>query len=302
MKDDTGPTGQREHHRAAGLVPVALMTLANVIFAFNDVWLRRIADDIGLVQTIWGRSVLFLCLVLFTMNAADRRLALAAPKPHLQIVRGVFPVMGAFLMIGAMAHIPVADATATFFMSPVIAVMLAIPFLGERVGPAKWIALALGIAGMLVIARPGTSAFHWAHLWALAAALVVACYQIFTSFVTRHSNVKTTLLYMAGTASALTSCMVPFIWKSPRLADWLGLIGTSILYAVGHGMYILTHSRAEASKLAPFMYFQLLGSIGAGFFFYRQIPSLYMALGGGLITLGGCIALTDRTVRAARRA
>ena len=284
---------------AGEFTAIALMIAASVIFAFNDVWLRRIADDIGLAQTIWGRSVLFLVIISLSLSASDRRALAATPNLHLQIARGVFPIIGAFLMIGAMARIPVADAAATFFMSPLFAVVFAIPLLGERVRAATWIALAIGFAGMLVIVRPGSGNFEWAHLWALAAAVDIAFYQIFTSLVARDTSAKATLFFMACTASAITSCIVPFTWTTPDRSAWLGLLGTAICYAVGHGMYIRAHSRLPASRLAPFMYFQLIGAIGAAFYFYGQLPSPYMMLGGAMIVAGGLIALLSRARRAA---
>lgn len=287
-------TSPHVRRHTSALVPVALMVFGNIIFAFNDVWLRRVADDIGIAQTVWGRSILFLLIMTFMMSRSDWRQMYEAPKPHMQIVRGVFPIMGAFLMIAAMGRIPVADATATFFMSPLIAVLLAIPLLGERIGLHKWLALALGFAGMLIIVRPGSGALDWAHLFALATALIVAFYQIFTSLVTRTSSAKTTLFFMAATATAITSCIVPFTWTSPDWMHWLHLAGTSALYAAGHAMYIMAHARADASKLAPFIYFQLIGSMFAGFVFYDQVPRLYTLLGGALIASGGCIALLRR--------
>lgn len=273
---------------------IGLMVAANLMFGLNDVWLRRIADDIGLIQTIWGRSVLFLCILLPAMSPADWKAAATTRKPYLQIIRGVFPVVGAVLMIVAMGRIPVADATAMFFMSPLLACLLAMPLLGEKIGTERWLALALGIAGMLVIARPGSSTVEWGHLCALASAGVIAFYQIFTSFVTRHSNAKTTLFFMAATASVITTCIVPFGWQSTSLVNWLNLLGSSLVYAVGHGMYIMAHGRAEASKLAPFIYTQLLGTVAAGWLFYGQVPQFYTALGAGLIALGGCIVLSHR--------
>jgi drug/metabolite transporter (DMT)-like permease len=262
---------------------IGLMVAANIMFAFNDVWLRRIADDIGLVQTVWARSVLFLSIMMLAMSRTDWHAALTTRKPYLQIIRGVFPVIGAVLMIAAMGRIPVADATAMFFMSPLLACLLAMPLLGEKIGPERWLALALGIAGMVVIVRPGSSTFEWGHVMALACAGVVAFYQIFTAFVTRYSSAKTTLFFI-----------VLFTWHSASAGNWLSLFGTSLVYAAGHGMYIMAHGRAQASKLAPFIYTQLFGTVAAGWFFYHQVPQLYTALGAGLIALGGCIVLLHR--------
>jgi drug/metabolite transporter (DMT)-like permease len=277
--------------RISDLTAIGLMVGANVMFAFNDVWLRRIADDIGIIETVWARSVLFLAIMVLTMSRVDWKDALATAKPYLQIIRGLFPVMGAVLMIAAMGRIPVADATATFFMAPLLACLLAMPMLGEKVGPERWLALALGISGMLVIVRPGSSTFQWGHVFALLCAGVVAFYQIFTAFVVRHANAKTTLFFMAATATVATSAAVPFWWQTPALATWLYLFGSSVVYATGHGMYIMAHGRAEASKLAPFIYTQLFGTVAAGWFFYGQLPQLYTALGAGLIASGGCIVL-----------
>ena len=282
------------HKHATDAASIGLMIAANVMFAFNDVWLRRIADDIGIVQTIWGRSVLFLGIMLLAMSRADWTAALTTGKPYLQIIRGTFPVIGAVLMIAAMGLIPVADATAMFFLSPLLASLLAMPLLREKMGMGRWLALALGLAGMLVIVRPGHSVFQWGHVWALACAGVIAFYQIFTAFVTRHASAKTTLFYMAATATAVTSCIVPFVWKSPGTEHWLSLLGTSLVYAVGHGMYIVAHGRTETTRLAPFVYTQLFGTLAAGWLFYSQVPQLYTALGAGLIALGGCIVLLQR--------
>jgi drug/metabolite transporter (DMT)-like permease len=283
--------------RAGDAAAIALMTGANVLFAFNDVWLRHIADDIGIIQTIWGRSVLFLAIMLLVMNRTDWHAALGTHKPHLQIIRGTFPVIGAVLMIAAMGMIPVADATAMFFLSPLLASLLAMPLLREKMRVERWLALALGIAGMLVIVRPGAGAFQLGHVWALTCAGVIAFYQIFTAFVTRHSNAKTTLFFMAATATVTTSIMVPFVWQSPSAASWLALLGTSLIYAVGHGMYIVAHARAETTQLAPFVYTQLFGSLAAGWLFYGQTLQLYTVFGAGLIALGGCMVLLRRTAR-----
>jgi drug/metabolite transporter (DMT)-like permease len=153
---------------------------------------------------------------------------------------------------------------------------------------------------MLVVVRPGSGVFQLGHVAALACALSVALYQIFTKWVTRTSSAKLTLFFMAATATALTSLIVPFTWKMPETTTWLHLAGLTLVYAAGHAMYIVAHSRAEASRLAPLVYFQLAGSISGGFLFYGQVPQIYTLLGGALIALGGCIALLPLRRRVTR--
>ena len=280
--------------RTSLLVPVALMACGNLIFAFNDVWLRWIADDVGIVQSVWGRSVILLVLMTLVLRRSDWTQVLQTPKPHLQIARSCCPVVGSFMMLAAMARIPVADATATFFLSPIIAVLLAMLLLRERIGVEKWVALVLGFAGMLVIVRPGSGTFQLGHVLALATAFTVAFYQILTTLVTRSSNAKVTLFFMAATATLVTSCIVPFTWTPTTRVQWLHLGATTLVYAVGHAMYIMAHARAEASRLSPLVYFQLIGTIAGGLLFYGQVPQIYTILGGALIALGGCIALMRR--------
>ena len=270
------------------------MTGANVVFAFNDVWLRRVADDLGLLPALWARALLFLVIMLLVTGAAERRAALATPRPALQFVRALCPLAGSILMLAAMGMIPVADATAMFFLSPLLASLLAMRLLHEKMDAARWLALALGFAGMLVIVQPGRGLFQWGHVWALTCAGVIACYQIFTVFVTRHASAKTTLLWMAAIATALLSLALPFAWKAPTPLQWLEIAATALLYAVGHGMYIEAHARAEATRLAPLVYTQLFGTVSAGLLFYGQTPQLYTAIGATLIASGGCIVLLRR--------
>ena len=84
----------------------------------------------------------------------------------------------------------------------------------------------------------------------------------------------------------------------PEPATWLHLVGLALVYAAGHGMYIVAHSRAEASRLSPFVYFQLAGAVAGGFVFYGQVPQIYTLLGGAVIALGGLVAILPRRQRA----
>lgn len=270
------------------------MTGANVVFAFNDVWLRRIADDLGLLPALWARAALFLVLMLLVTNGAGRRAALATPRPGLQFVRALCPLAGSVLMLAAMGMIPVADATAMFFLSPLLASLLAMRVLHERMDAARACALALGLAGMLVIVQPGRGPLAWGHVLALACAGVIAGYQIFTVFVTRHAAARVTLLWMAATATALLSLALPFAWRAPTSLQWLELAATALLYALGHGMYIAAHARAEATRLAPLVYAQMFGTVGAGLLFYGQTPQFDTLAGAALIAGGGCIVLLRR--------
>lgn len=269
---------------------------ANLIFAFNDVWMRRIADDAGLAQSLWGRSMLFLFLIVLTRTPRQWLGALRVSQPLVQCARATLPLLASFLLIGAMAYIPIADVAGLFFLAPLIAVLLAALVLGERIKAGIWFAVLLGLAGCLLIIRPGGGNFHFAHVLALAGAVSVAGYQIMTRLVAQRyrSDPRTTLLYMALTAAVITSCIMPFSGPMPDSGDWWRLLATGALYLIGHGIYILAHMRTEASRLSPFVYAQLAGSVGAAWFFFGQIPTLQTVSGLLIITAAGALPLVWR--------
>jgi len=178
-----------------------------------------------------------------------------------------------------------------------VATLLAAVVLRERVQAGIWIALVLGLVGSMVIIRPGGENFHYAHLLALAGGISVAAYQIMTRLVAQRSDARTTLLYMALAATLITSSLMPFTERMPAFADWWCLLAASLVYLIGHGIYIFAHVRAEASRLAPFVYAQLIGSVSAAFVFFGQLPTLHTILGMLIIVVAGAIPLILRAQR-----
>src|SRR5260221_311275 len=120
------------------------------------------------VEVVWGRYLAILAMLAPLVLRHPR--ALVTARPGLQLARGVTVLGAALLFIAGLARLPIADATAIGFASPLLVTALSIPLLGERVGPRRWAAVSAGFAGVLIVVRPGSGAMGWAALLPLLSA------------------------------------------------------------------------------------------------------------------------------------
>jgi drug/metabolite transporter (DMT)-like permease len=173
-----------------------------------------------------------------------------AAAPAWQLGRGIAMLGSALLFIFATRYLPIADATATGFVSPAFITALAIPMLGERVGRQRWAAIAVGLAGVLVITRPGGSGFHWASLLPVASASSWALAVVVTRRMGGRDGMLTTLGYTALIGFAGISCLMPLVavWPSPQQAALGLLIGAST--AAGQYLILIAYRSTDASLLA----------------------------------------------------
>ena len=134
----------------------------------------------------------------------------------LQCLRSLLLLGATSLFFAALSFIPLADATAIMFVAPIVVTALAMPLLGERVGPHRWASVVVGFLGALVIIRPGTEAMDPAALLALGGASCYALYQIATRRLSATEAPLTTLAYTASIGVLATSALMPFLWLSAR--------------------------------------------------------------------------------------
>jgi drug/metabolite transporter (DMT)-like permease len=218
----------------------------------------------------------------------------------LHIVRTSFGWAGVTLMFASVAFIPLADATAISFLNPVFGMMLAIPLLGERVGPIRWSAAIIALIGALVLLRPTPDSFQIAALLPLGAAICLGFELIFIKKLTGRENPFQVLLtnnFVGVIISTLT--VLPF-WITPTLAQWgiLALIG--MFMAVAQACFVNAMARADASFVAPFSYATLIFATLYDLIFYDVFPDAITWLGAGII-IAGAVLLAVREAQLRRR-
>jgi drug/metabolite transporter (DMT)-like permease len=215
------------------------------------------------------------------------------------VVRASVLLLSSLLFVSALRALPLADATALNYSTPVLVVLLAVIVLGERMSPARIGFVAAGIAGMLLIVRPGTDVFQGAALYALGAACCYAVYQVLTRMLAGE-NPRVLLFYPALLGTLAMSALAPtFDW--PAAMPWQhvvlivigGLTGT-----VGHFLFILAFRHAPASAVTPFTYMQLVWATLAGWIVYGHFPGRYTLLGMAVIGGSGLLITLHERRRA----
>ena len=279
---------------------IAAILMASVFIALASL-LAKIAQrpDYGIgvhaVQVTHGR---FLFAAMLVWGAiAWVRPAFEPLMLGLHGMRTAAGFAGVSLMFAAMAAMPMADATAISFLNPVFAMILAIPLLGERVGPVRWSAAGIAFIGALILIRPGGAGFQPAALLALASALFVG----FEVTLIKRLSGRQPPLQILGTNNALglvlSSLAVLFVWQSPGALGWLVLAGVGVAILGAQVCYIAAMRAAEASFVVPFSYSTLIFAALLDFLVFGARPDAQSALGAGVI-IGAAILLAWREARA----
>ena len=277
--------------RAAGLT-----VLSMALFSVSDVVVKLLAADYPAGQIMAWRGGL--CAVLLALIVAlrpgERGVAVAAAlRDPACWLRGLFEVGVAYCFFTALAHLPIADATAVLFVFPVLLIALAAVVLRERVGPRRWAAVAAGLAGVLIILRPGTATgTNPAMVWPLAAAACIAGRDLATRFIRPGASsgavaLSTTLL---TTAAGLLTLPLGG-WTQVDCPGLLGFAASAGLVAAAFLALVEGTRVGDISFTAPFRYVIVPLAFVIGWAVWGRIPDLAMMLGTAVIVGAGLLAL-----------
>lgn len=204
--------------------------------------------------------------------------------------------LGVTLMFASVAYIPMSDATALSFMSPVFALILATPLLGETVGRVRWSAAMFAMLGALVLIRPTPASFQPAALLALGAALMMGLETICIKALAGRERPFQILLINNLLGVTIASIAALFVWQAPTLAQWGALAAVGGLMACAQVCFINGMARADASFVSPFVYATLVFASLYDFLIYGERPGWVSILGAAII-LAGALMLALREAR-----
>ncbi len=280
---------------------ILLMLGTMFVFVVIDAVAKYLTASLPVMQVVWARNVFALGFSLLMLRGRGATMLMATRRPGLQLARSALQFTSTAIFFTALYYIPLADAIAIGFVSPLILTALSVPMLGEKVGPRRWAAVTAGFLGVLVIIRPGFGQTHWAMLLPVAMAFSSATYNLVTRMLAGEEHPMTTLWYTTLIGSVLTSAIVPFVWVSPGLAGWALMVLLGVVGGLGHFLLIKAFSHAPASTLAPFNYSQMIWSIPIGYLVFNNLPDLFTLLGAVIIALSGIYTIyRERRVRAAQ--
>jgi len=249
------------------------------------------------LQITHGRFVFAFCGI-------STALAVLRPqfgKVHwpLHVGRTALGAGGVTCMFAAVAFIPLPDATAISFLNPVFGMLLAIPFLGEKVGPWRWLAAGMALIGALILLRPGAGTFEVAGLLALAAALLMGGELIFIKKLSNVENPLQILFFNNALGVGLSTLAVIPFWVMPTVSQWSALVALGVLMACAQACFVNAMARAEASFITPFSYMTLLFASLYDLLIFDVVPDAISWSGAGII-VAGALLLAWREGRARR--
>ena len=282
---NTGPARLDDSLR--GILFMCLTAI--VVFPLLNALVKYLlANDYSVVQVMWMRSIVHLVWMLALFLPYGGLRILRSNRPGLQLVRSSLQFIALVLYIIALSHVKLTAVTMAFFTAPLMVVALSVPMLGERVGPRRWAAVAVGFAGAAVIFRPGGEVIHWSFLLVLGAAAAYALFQIQTRQLAAQDDYRTTAIYTIVVALVATTVAGPFFWTWPtEPAHWAAFIGTGLLGGFGHFCVIKAYEYGRASVVGPFDYGQLIGAAVIGFLWFGEVVDLWTWLGAALIVASG---------------
>lgn len=269
---------------------VILMTAAMLFIPLVDGLAKYLSVSYSPLFLSWARYAVA-CLIVLPFAAAIHgfRLFPAERRPS-HVFRTLFLVTAMTLYFLSVARIPLATAVSAYFVGPIIAVVLSVTVLKERMTSRKALSLTLGVIGSIVILRPGGSMDPGIVL-ALGAGVFFALYLIVTRQAAQDSDPIKTLAFQCVVGTVLLTPQAIAFWSAPARNDLLFFTGLGLFSAISHILSIVAFRLSDASTLAPIVYVELIGAALIGYVAFKEVPGTATVVGAGCIIAAGLILL-----------
>ncbi|HYZ33671.1 MAG TPA: DMT family transporter [Crenalkalicoccus sp.] len=278
-----------------------LMLLANALFTCMSAMVKALGGDIPFVEVMFFRSAFALpvvALILARSSAGWRSLRTRRIRGH--VLRACTGTLAQGCSFFALTVLPLAVQTALGYTTPLFVTILAIPFLGERVGLHRWSAVLAGFLGVLVIAGSqgvlgGELAGGTLLALGTAAAAAQGLFSALTTLLVRQlsstESATTITMWQSVLMTALTLVALPFLWVTPDAHDLMLLVLVGIVGGAAQWTLTEAWASAQVSALAPYTYSALLWSIALGWIVWGELPEGGMLAGAALIVGAGLFIL-----------
>jgi len=269
--------------------------LAWAILPFMDTIAKYLSSELSFFQITWARYFFTVFFTLPFMFIFFRKNLTWSTQPKLQLFRGLTLFFANILFFYSISIISMAKALTLAFVAPLITTALSPFFLGEKVGFRRWSAVIIGFVGSLIVIRPGFIEFNLATVAALGTGFFYGIYLVITRKLHTSDSPLLTLLLTGVVGAIIGSFIVPVVWINPTFNQWSLLALMGIFACLGHLFLILSLKYADASKLAPFGYFEIVTNVMLGYYFFGDFPNYWTWTGLAIIVCSGIyISIRER--------
>lgn len=281
------------------MILIAGALVAGTTLIAKTLGTETVGSPLHPTQITAGRFVFALSTLLLVAPFLNLRFSGVPWKPHL--LRTFFGFLGVSCMFAAASQMPLGEATAISFLNPIATMILAIPLLGEKVGPVRWSAAGISCLGALILIRPGMEAFQVATLIALAAAFFMGFEVIFIKRLSDREPAIRILFINNCLGVILSVAAASFFWRSPTQDQWMLLVLLGFMMACAQAFFIQAMKFSEASFVVPFMYATLVYAALYDYAVFDVIPDSISVIGAVIIICGALfLAFRERQLKQRR--
>jgi len=274
------------------LLSVLFFLTATWLFAIHDATSKYLTTYFAVPLLIWARYLVYLLIMLVTVAPRIGRKVVVTHRPWLMILRALMLVGVSILFQNCLKIMPLAEATALVYVTPLLVAVMAGPMLGEKLRLIHVIATVAGFVGVLIIARPGGSISGLGVAYGLGAAFCYTAFQLLTRKLSTSEPVMRQIFYTALVGTVAMSFFVPVYWTGelPTLNQALLIISLGFCAGIGQFLFTRAFHEIPASTLSPLLNIQLVWAMLLGWAIFGQLPDLITVV-GMLIIGASCLSI-----------
>ena len=277
---------------------ILLKVLSVILFAMMSTLIRAAGQKFPLGEVVFFRSAFAIVpVVIYYAWRNELRSVVATRRPFGHMGRGVQGICAMFVNFAALARLPLMDATAISFASPLMTVALAALILKERVRRYRWTAVAIGFGGVIVMMWPYLDIWNIVNVGSVErtigalCALIGACLNAGTVIQTRRLTMSETtssiVFYFSFICALAGLATLPFGWLATSVSDFVMLVMIGVIGGMSHLLLTESYRHAPASVVAPFDYTAMLWAFILGYFVFGELPSIFVYVGAIIVVACG---------------
>lgn len=278
---------------------IIAMVAAAALFTVMDAGMKLLAEHYSSMQVTALRSLASLPVVYAYVAWRSSFAAMLRVRWPLHMLRGGLSVFMLAAFVFGLHHLPLTETYAIFFVAPLFITALSVPLLGERVGATRWLAIVIGLAGVLVVLRPkGSGVFTLAGLAIVASAVCYTISAIAVRILGRTDSMESLMFWLISMLAFGSTALAAPHWQAVRPEDTWLIVGVGITGFCGQWGVTYAFRHGEVSAIAPFEYTSIVWTLGLDRLLWQTVPDRYTLLGAAIIISAGVFLVRRERVHA----